>query len=626
MNRMIPPTQARKRYSQQLKLERWRVWFVIAGLLGLFAILLGRGLWLQVFNEEFLQGQGEARYARTLRLEANRGMITDRNGEPLAISTPVQSIWASPRSIALLPAGQTRPDDWEPESDKDPVPLSQDEVAKLARALGMPAADVVKKLGDPRRTNKGEVIKDKEGKPSRPDFVWLRRQMNPQDAKNVLALNIPGVYAQAEYRRYYPAGEIMAQIIGYTNIDGHGQEGLELARDKLLSGQTGSRTVIRDRRGYIVEDISTIVPPKDGETLALSIDRRIQYLAYRELNKAVSDFDAAGGSIVVLDARTGEILALANSPSYNPNSRAPIDPSKKRNRAITDLYEPGSTLKPLTIAAAMQAGTINAKTTFNTSPGALSMGGFTIKDTHNYGVLTPEGILVHSSNIGALKVALTMPRETQWNMLNAVGIGQRPGLGFPGESSGKLRPFKTWYPIEQGTMGYGYGLSVSLMQMAKAYQIFATDGIEHPVSLIKQPAPMPGKQVISPELAQTIRGYLEKVTQPGGTATRAQVVGYRVAGKTGTARKQSGGNYADKKYVGSFVGLAPVSNPRLIVAVMIDEPDIKKSIYGGAVAAPVFSSVVAGTLRLLGIPPDAPTNNILLPSPQDTKEDEAWVP
>ncbi|KAF0814836.1 putative peptidoglycan D,D-transpeptidase PenA [Andreprevotia sp. IGB-42] len=611
MKRLATAPPGRQRYVQQLKLERWRVWLMVAGLLALFGALLARGLYLQVYNEGFLQEQGDARYTRTLRLEADRGKITDRNGEPLAISTPVQSIWASPRGIKLLPAGQQRDSDWEPKTEKDPVPVSRDEVNKLAVQLTMPPAELLKKLGDGRKNDKGEEI--------RPDFLWLRRHMSPDDAKKVMALNIPGIYSQTEYRRFYPAGEVMAHIVGFTDIDGRGQEGFELTRNAMLEGKVGSRTVIRDRRGYIVEDISTIVPPRDGETLSLSIDSRIQYLAYRELKAQVDAYHALGGGIVVLDARTGEVLALANAPSYNPNSRNRIDPAKKRNRALTDLYEPGSTMKPFTIAAAIDSGSIKDTSVFGTN-GQMPMAGYVIKDTHNYGALTPEGILVKSSNIGAAKVALSMPRETQYNMLTTVGFGSQPQTGFPGEAAGKLRPWKTWYPIEQATIGYGYGISVSLMQMAKAYQIFATDGEIRPITFTKLVAPMPGKRVIPAELAQEIRGMLEKVTQPGGTATRAQVVGYRVAGKTGTARKQSAGGYGDKKYVASFVGFAPVSDPRLIIAVMIDEPATDKSIYGGMVSAPVFSNVVAGSLRLLGVPPDAPTTNILLPGPEEDED------
>ena len=602
----------RQRFNPPPRMERWRAWFVLIGLILLFCILLGRGIWLQGFNEGFLQEQGEARYARNLKLEANRGMITDRNGEPLAISTPVQSIWASPRSVKLLPAGQSRPDDWEPANDKDPTPISQAELAGLAKQLGMKAEDLAQKLSESRKNAKGEEHKV--------DFVWLKRHMPPAEAKEVLGLNMPGVYAQTEYRRYYPAGEVMAHIVGFTDIDGKGQEGFELTRESMLAGKPGSRNVIRDRRGYIVEDVSTIVPPRDGARLELSIDRRIQYLAYRELKNTVESSHAIGGGIIVLDARTGEVLALANAPSYNPNSRARIDPARRRNRALTDIYEPGSTMKPFTIAAAMEAGKIKPGTVFSTDGGHMKIGPNTIHDAHVAGSLTVEQIIQKSSNVGTAKIALMMDREYHWNFLHSVGYGDLPRTGFPGEASGRLRPWKNWVPIDQATMGYGHGISVSLMQMARAYQLFATDGEIRPVTFTRLVAPMPGKRLISADTARAVRKMLEMVTQPGGTAVKAQVIGYRVAGKTGTASKLENGVYV-KKYVASFIGFAPASDPRLIVAVMIDEP--VGGYYGGQIAAPVFSNVVAGSLRMLGVPPDAPTGNTIGPGAEepDVKEE-----
>lgn len=603
----------RQRFSPPVRLERWRAWFALGSLLLLFTVLLGRGLWLQAFNEAFLQEQGEARYARNLKLEANRGMITDRNGEPLAISTPVQSIWASPRSVTLLPEGQERHPEWEPASEKDPTPVSRAEVARLAKALGMTPADLAKRLSETRKNARGEEQKA--------DFVWLRRHMAPIEAKAVLELNMPGVYAQTEYRRYYPAGEIMAHIVGFTDIDGKGQEGFELTRESMLAGKPGSRSVIRDRRGYIVEDVSTIVPPRDGARLELSIDRRIQYLAYRELNHMVESTKAIGGGVVVLDARTGEVLALANSPSYNPNSRARIDPARRRNRALTDVYEPGSTMKPFTVAAAMEAGKIRPSTMFATDGGRLRIGPNTISDAHvPASMLNVEQIVQKSSNVGTAKIALMLDREYFWGFLRDVGYGEPLRTGFPGEVSGRLRPWKNWVPIDQATISYGHGVSVNLMQMARAYQLFATNGEVRPVTFTRLVAPLPGKKVISVETARAVRKMLEMVTQPGGTAQRAQVVGYRVAGKTGTSTKLENGQYV-KKYVASFVGFAPVSDPRLIVAVMIDEP--VGGYYGGQVAAPIFSNVVAGSLRMLGVPPDAPTGNTIGPDSdvEDVREE-----
>ncbi|WP_410500000.1 peptidoglycan D,D-transpeptidase FtsI family protein [Chitinibacter sp. S2-10] len=621
---MIRPTHSAshgrraERYGVKLKLERWRVWFVLTCLLGLFAALLGRSLYLQAWNEGFLQDQGDARYRRTLKLEPNRGMITDRNGEPLAISTPVQSVWMSPRSVRLLPAGQARPKDWKPvhsdDEEESRVPVSVDELTRLAKMVGMPPEELIGKVGATRKNKKGEEVKT--------DFLWLKRHMSPADAKRVLALNVPGVYSQTEYRRYYPAAEVLAHVVGFTNLDGRGQEGFELTRNEMLAGKPGSRTVIRDRRGYIVEDVSTIVPPQEGQDLQLSIDRRIQYLAYRELKNAVDNSQAVGGAIVVLDARTGEVLAMANAPSYNPNSRVRIDPANKRNRAVTDLYEPGSTMKAITVAMALNAGKVKPNSIIQTGNGMMSIGPATIRDDHAVGAATVEHIIQKSSNVGAAKMALMMKREEMSDFFYSVGFGEKLNTGFPGESPGRVRPWKTWRPIEQATMAYGYGVSVSVMQMARAYQIFAGNGEVHPVTFTKQVAPPPGRQVISAETAAQVRKMLEMVTLPGGTATRAQVVGYRVGGKTGTAKKLVNGVYSDTARVGSFVGLAPISNPRLIVAVMIDEPSFELR-YGGLVAAPVFSNVVAGSLRLLGVPPDAPTNNILLHGNEadDVKED-----
>lgn len=606
------PNPRRQRFNPPPRLERWRAWFVLVALLVLFAALLGRGIWLQVFNDAFLQEQGEARYARNLKLEANRGVITDRNGEPLAISTPVKSIWASPRAITLLPPGQRRAEDWSPASDKDPTPVSLDEAKALANALQITPDELVKKLNDTRRNARGEEQKS--------DFVWLKRHLPPDQAEAILGLNTPGIYAQTEYRRYYPAGEIMAHIVGFTDIDGKGQEGFELTKESMLAGKPGSRSVIRDRRGYIVEDVSTIVPPRDGTRLELSIDRRIQYLAYRELNHVVETTRAIGGGVVVLDAHTGEVLALANAPSYNPNSRTRIDPARRRNRALTDIYEPGSTMKPFTVAAAMEAGKIKPSTVFSTDGGRMTIGPNTIHDAHAAGSLTVEQIIQKSSNVGTAKIALMLEREYYWNFLHSVGYGELPRTGFPGEAAGRLRPWKNWVPIDQATMAYGHGISVSLMQMARSYQLFATDGEMRPVTFTRLVAPMPGKQVISANTARAVRKMLEMVTQPGGTAVKSQVVGYRVAGKTGTATKLENGMYV-KKYVASFIGFAPVSDPRLIVAVMVDEP--QGGYYGGQVAAPVFSNIVAGSLRMLGVPPDAPTGNTIGPDSEveDVREE-----
>lgn len=565
-----------------LRLQPWRAWLVFGGLVGLFLLLIGRAVYLQGYKEEFLRGQGEARYIRRLTLEANRGMIADRNGEPLAISTPVQSIWASPSDMEEL-----TPLQW-----KD-----------LATALGLPTEEVKGKLADKNR-----------------EFVYLRRQMSPEAAERVMALNIPGVFKQSEFRRYYPAGEVMAHVIGFTGIDNKGQEGFELTRESMLAGKPGSRQVIKDRRGYIVEDIASIEKPRDGQTLTLSINSKLQYLAFRELKKAVDDNKARGGGIIVLDAKTGEVLALANMPSFNPNNRGKMDPASRRNRALTDTYEPGSTMKPFTVAAAIEDGKVTPQTIVQTGGGTMQIGPATIHDTHAHGAITVEQVIQVSSNVGASKLQLMMDREYLWKYYDSLGFGQPPHSGFPGEASARLRPWKNWVPIDQATMSYGHGISVSLMQIARAYQVFATDGEIRPITFQKLVAPLPGKQMLNPSTARAVRKMLEMVTMPGGTARKAQVVGYRVGGKTGTAHKLDGGQYVNK-YVGSFVGIAPISDPRIIVAVMIDEPNAGKY-YGGDVAAPVFSSVVAGALRMLGVPPDAPTTTGLLDEgPAEIKEE-----
>jgi cell division protein FtsI (penicillin-binding protein 3) len=415
----------------------------------------------------------------------------------------------------------------------------------------------------------------------------------------------------------------MAHLIGFTEVDVRGQEALELAFESTLTGMPGSRRVIMDRRGHIIEDVESIREPQHGAKLTLSIDTRVQYLAFRELKKAVTDHRAKAGGIVVLDAQTGEVLAMANVPTYNPNNRGKLDPNRTRNRAVTDLFEPGSTLKPFTAAAALEAGIVTPETVIQTAPGQLTIGNRTIRDAHPHGALSVMQVIQKSSNIGAAKIALSLPSQTMWNLFRNVGFGVTPESGFPGESRGHVRPYGTWKPIEQATMSYGHGISVSLLQLARAYTIFASDGQLVPLTLQKRDGPVETTRVLKPETARSLRRMLELAVQPGGTAPKAQIAGYRVGGKTGTAHKIEGRGYTNK-YISSFVGLAPASHPRLIVAVMIDEPSAGQY-YGGAVAAPVFSQVMAGALRLLAIPPDAPVNNVVLPpaSEPEVKED-AW--
>jgi cell division protein FtsI (penicillin-binding protein 3) len=556
-----------------LRLPRWRAGLMLGLLLIGFGVLAGRALYLQIIRNDFLQQKGDARYSRVIEISAHRGVITDRRGEVLAVSTPVESVWASPADMDTSPE-QTR---------------------KLAAALHMGVPEVKRRITDSDR-----------------DFVYLKRQLPPEEAARVVSLGIPGVFLQREYRRYYPAGDVLAHVIGFTDVDDNGQEGVELTFQDLLAGKPGSRRVIRDRLGHIVEDVESIRAPKPGQNLTLSIDTNIQYLAYRELKLAVEHYRAKAGGIVVLDAKTGEVLALANLPAYNPNNRVKVSGSNSRNRALTDTFEPGSTLKPFTAAAALEAGVFRPDTVLQTAPGTLTIGHATIHDAHPQGALTVAQVIQKSSNVGAAKIALALPAERMWSMFKAVGFGAAPGTGFPGEVGGKLRPAKTWRPIEQATMAYGLGISVSLLQLARAYMIFANDGELLPVSLVRLDAPPARTRVISSETAQAVRAMLELVVQPGGTAPHAQVVGYRVAGKTGTAHKLEGAGYAADRYVSSFVGFAPASDPRLIVAVMIDEPS-GGQYYGGTVAAPVFSQVAGGALRILNVPSDAPMKTIALP-------------
>jgi cell division protein FtsI (penicillin-binding protein 3) len=562
-----------------LKLPAWRARLMLVLLLAWFAALAGRALYLQGLHHGFLQQKGESRYSRVIELSATRGRIVDRNNEQLAISTPVESVAASPSDVEMTPEQQKH----------------------LARLLEMDLAELSRKLADDRR-----------------DFVYLKRQLPPEEAAKVVALGLPGIFLQREYRRYYPAGEVTSHLIGFTDVDGKGQEALELAFERELAGQPGSRRVIKDRLGHIVEDVESIRSPQDGKTLRLSIDARIQYLAYRELKNAVAAHRARAGGIVVLDVVTGEVLAMANVPSYNPNNRDKFDPRRTRNRAVTDLFEPGSTLKPFTVAAALEAGTVRPDTIIQTSPGELTIGNRTIHDAHPQGALTVAQVIQKSSNVGAAKMALGLKPETLWSLFNQVGFGTQPKSGFPGEVGGKLRPAASWRPIEQATMSYGHGISVSLLQLARAYLIFANDGELKPATLVRRDGAPESVRVISPATALAVRQMLEMVVQPGGTAPRAQITGYHVAGKTGTAHKLEGRGYAADKYVSSFVGFAPATRPRLVVAVMIDEPT-DGQYYGGSVAAPVFSQVTAGALRLLAVAPDAPVDNVVLP-PADAPE------
>jgi cell division protein FtsI (penicillin-binding protein 3) len=555
-----------------VKLPAWRSRVVLFVLFIAFVALIGRALWLQGLSTEFLQKQGESRYARTLELPATRGKITDRNGQVLASSLPVKAVWAIPEDVLEAPA---------------------DKLRELARLLEMPERDLRKKL-DSDRT-----------------FVYLKRQVEQETVDKILKLNIAGIETRKEYKRFYPEGEVMAHVVGFTNVEDAGQDGMELAAQKTLAGTTGSRRVIKDRLGHIVEDIGAVREPHDGRDLVLSLDSKIQYIAFTQLRDAVEQHKAKAGAAVVLDVQTGEILALANLPTYNPNNRANMSGAQLRNRVLTDTFEPGSTMKPFAVSLAMERKLVTPSTTIQTAPGRITIGRATIGDAHPHGLLTVAEVIEKSSNVGTAKIALQMPPEAMWEMFTEVGFGQPPRLGFPGAVAGRVRPWNSWRPIEQATMSYGHGISVSLIQMARSYMLFAREGDLIPLSFQKVATPPEGQRVISQQTARAMRDMLEKAAGPGGTAPKAQVAGYRVAGKTGTAHKLAGGQYV-KKYVASFVGFAPVSKPRIIIAVMIDEPSNGKH-YGGDVAAPVFSAVAANALRALNVAPDSSVTNIIIP-------------
>lgn len=538
----------------------------VAGVLALAAVgLVTRAAWLQLLHNDFYQRQGDARFLRDIPIAASRGAILDRNGEPLAVSTPVASIWANPQELLQYP-------------DRLPV---------LAKALDIHPDALVQRLA--QRADR--------------EFVYLRRHLSPDAAAAILALQIPGVAAQREFRRFYPAGAVAAHVLGFTNIDDVGQEGLELAFNDWLTGKPGVKRVIRDRLGRVVENVDLLRAAEPGRDLVLSIDRRLQYLAYRELGAGLREHDASAGSAVILDVATGEILAMVNLPSYNPNSRDSDAIGAQRNRALTDVFEPGSVMKAFTAVAAMESGKFTPDTLVATSPGYTTLrGGYTIHDFKDYGTLSMAGVLIKSSNVGAIKIADELSAEQQYSAYRRFGLGQTSGSGFPGESAGVLPAAGVWGPVEKQTIAYGYGVSVTALQLARAYAAFGNRGALPTPTFVKN-TPPERRAIVDPAIAGKTLAILEAVTGEGGTATRSNVSGYRVAGKTGTSRKASGGGYADKRYVSVFVGLAPASRPRLAMAVVINDP--KGEEYGGgAVAAPVFRSIMTGALRLLDVPPD----------------------
>ncbi len=545
----------------------WRSKFVVGAIALAFCGLAARAAYIQVVANDFFQRQGEVRFARTLELPANRGRILDRNGLILASSVAAPSIWAIPEDVEI----------------------SKQQQKQLAKLLELPENELAKKLENDDKS-----------------FVWLRRQVEEPVAKEIAALNIKGIYQRKEYKREYPEGESAVHVVGFTNVEDQGQEGVELTFNKQLAGKSGSRRVIKDRLGRVVEDVGDQIPPASGKDLQLSIDSKVQFFAYQKLRDAVLENKAKAGSVVVLDVRTGEVLALANYPSYNPDKRRSLSGEQLRNRALTDTFEPGSVMKPFTIGLALETGRVTPQTIIDTTPGRITITGSTISDSHPNGVLTVEGVIQKSSNVGTTKIAMQMQPHEMWELFTQAGFGQKPQISFPGAVSGRLRPFKTWRPIEQATMSYGYGLSASLFQMARSYTVFARDGQIIPVTLSKSSEMAPGVQVLSAKTAGQVRKMLQMAAGPGGTGQKAQTMGFSVGGKSGTAYKQIGKGYGtdkNRKYRGWFVGMAPIDNPRIVVAVMIDEPSNGKY-FGGDVAAPVFSDTVQQTLRTLGVQPD----------------------
>ncbi len=545
----------------------WRSKFVVAAIALAFIALIGRAAYIQVVSNEFYQKQGEVRFARTLELPANRGRILDRNGLILASSVPAPSIWAIPED----------------------VDLTKKQISQLAKLLEMSPSELTHKLSDEDKT-----------------FVWLKRQVDDSVAKQISALNLKGIYQRKEYKRQYPEAEAAAHVVGFTNVEDNGQEGIELAFNKDLAGRAGSRRVIKDRLGRVVEAVGETLPPADGRDIQLSIDSKVQFFAYQKLRDAVTANKAKAGSVVVLDAITGEVLALANYPSYVPDQRRNLGGEQLRNRALTDTFEPGSVVKPFTVALALETGRVNPLSKIDTGNGKLPIYGAVISDSHANGMLTVEGVIQKSSNIGTTKIAMKMESREMWELFSQAGFGQKPQIAFPGAVSGRLRPYKTWRPIEQATMSYGYGLSASLFQMARSYTVFSYDGEIIPATMLKTNEPAVGTRVLSEKTAGQVRKMLEMAAGPGGTGQKAQTIGYSVGGKSGTAIKQVGTNYGtagNRKYRGWFVGMAPIDKPRIIVAVMIDEPSAGQY-YGGAVAAPVFSEVVQQTLRMMAVQPD----------------------
>jgi cell division protein FtsI (penicillin-binding protein 3) len=555
---------------------------LVGVLSGAFVLLSGAVFYRQVIETDFLQTEGERRYLRIGEIAARRGMITDRNGEPLAVSTPVETVWAEPRKLVQ----------------------SLDSLPPLAAALGMEGAALREKIETNRERG----------------FIYLKRRVSFDEAREVrLAIakyKIEGVDFETEYRRFYPGAEVFGHVMGFTNIEDRGQEGVELAYDQQLKSEPGLRRVIRDGRHHIVQEVEQIRPPRQGKDLILSLDRRLQFLAYRELMTAVKENKAKGGTVVVLDVNTGEVLAMVNQPGYNPNAERGGSSDRRRNRALTDVLEPGSTVKPFVVAAALERGLVTPTTRIATGPGTLKVGSNVVRDVHNYGTLDVTGVITKSSNVGSVMIAQKMDYAALWGLYDQLGFGHATGIGFPGESVGNLRHYSHWRPFEHATMAFGYSLSTTSLQLAQAYGVLAADGVKRPVTLIKRDSELSGStsrevRILSADTARKVRAMMETVVSDQGTAKRAQIAGYRVGGKTGTAKKAGPGGYGGGRYQSVFAGFVPAGKPRLVMVVMIDEPG-GSAYYGGLVAAPVFQKVMEGALRLFNVPPDDPVPSMLL--------------
>lgn len=559
----------------------WR-YLLVLGLLGAVALTaVGRLVYLQVESQAFLQDQGDRRVLRAETIPAYRGIIQDRNGEPLAVSTPVVSLWANPRELI------TQQHAW---------------------------GALAKKLGANEARLRDRILRNQEKQ-----FIYLQRHMNPAKAEEILQLDINGVYGLEERRRYYPSSEVSAHVVGFTNIDDSGQEGMELAYQEMLQGTDGKKRVVKDLKRRTIKDVGLVRSALPGKDVTLSIDLRAQYLAYRELLSAVNEYQASSGMAVALDIQTGEVLAMVNQPSYNPNNRTARDVASLRNRALTDVFEPGSTVKPFTVAAALESGKWTPSSVVDTTPGYLRVGTKSIRDLHNYGVIDLTTLIAKSSNVGASKLALSLEAETLGDLFRRVGLGQATGTGFPGESVGMLPVRQRWRPIEVATLSYGYGLSVTAVQLAQAYAVLGSGGIKRPVSLLKVEGEVPGERVMEEQYARDVVRMMEEVVGEHGTARKAIVPGYRVAGKTGTVHKVSTSGYEDHQYLGLFAGVAPADNPRVAMVVVIDDPK-GEAYYGGLVAAPVFSRIMAGILRVKNIPPTKTVDNFVDLAKKDAPE------